>query len=277
MLNTISKTAASKPIASRINTYIILAITGFILSPLHLHAEQSSITKHEPHTQHIAKANIAPKVDGLSNDIAWQNKRWHQINQAIIGELPSDEDFSGRYKAVWTEDKLYILAEIVDDILADRHPHPLKSYWNDDTLEILIDENRSGGNHQKNYNAFAYHIALDNQTVDINMSGEPRLLNDHVQSNWKRSTDGSNKVIWEVSISIYPDTFKDHYAENEVHTKPVTLKEGKKMGLMIAYCDNDGGEERESFITSYDIQAVEGDKNRAYIDASVFKTVTLVD
>jgi len=256
MINTISKAAL---------------LTGLILHTAPSHAEQSS------QSQHVARATEAPIIDGLNNDPAWEKASWHQIDQAIIGELPKSDDFNGRYKMVWTKNKLYILAEIVDDILADRHAHPLDSYWNDDTFEILIDEDHSGGNHQKNYNAFAYHISLDNQTVDINSSGEPRLLNDHVQSNWKRATDDSNKIIWEVSMDIYPDTFKDQYAENEAHTKPITLKEGKKMGLMIAYCDNDGGEERESFITSFDIPAVNGDKNLAYINASVFETITLID
>lgn len=262
MLNTISKVAL---------------LTGLTLFPFQLHAEHGLASEPEPRTQHIVKASIAPKVDGLSNDIAWNKANWHHINNAIIGKLPESKDFNGRYKVVWTESKLYILAEIVDDILVDKHPHPLKSYWNDDTFEILIDENFSGGDHKHNYNAFAYHIALDNQAVDINPLGEPRLFNDHVKSIWKRSKSNSNKIVWEVSMDLYPETFKDQYAENETHVKPVTLKEGKKMGLMIAYCDNDGGQERESFITSFDIQAVDGDKNRAYIDASVFEPITLVD
>ena len=236
-----------------------------MLLPIHSHALE------------VIKADIAPVIDGLNNDPAWGNTDWHDIDQAIIGELPEKSDFSGRYKVVWTEQKLYILAEIVDDILADRHAHPLESYWNDDTFEILIDEDGSGGNHQFNYNALAYHIALDNQAVDVDLAGKPRLMNDHIQSTWKRSPTKSSKITWEVSVDVYPDTLKDTYADDEEPAKPVTLSKGKKLGFMIAYCDNDGGEERESFISSYDIPAVNGDKNRAYIDASVFQTIKLVE
>ena len=39
--------------------------------------------------------------------------------------------------------------------------------------EIFIDEDNSGGNHQFNFNAFAYHIALDNQAVDIGFEDAP--------------------------------------------------------------------------------------------------------
>ncbi len=223
------------------------------------------------------KVDTPPIIDGLNHDKAWNKADWKPIDQVIIGELPSAADFSGRYKVVWTENRLYILAEIIDDILVDRHSHPLNSYWNDDTFEILIDEDHSGGNHQENYNAFAYHVSLDNQAVDINLKGEPRLINEHIQSSWKRSLDDSSKVIWEVSLDIYPDTFKDNYAADENPIKPIILNKGKKMGFMIAYCDNDGNEERENFISSFDIPAINGDKNRAYIDASVFETLTLID
>ena len=123
----------------------------------------------------------------------------------------------------------------------------------------------------------AYHIALDNQAVDVDLAGKPRLMNDHIQSTWKRSPTKSSKITWEVSVDVYPDTLKDTYADDEEPAKPVTLSKGKKLGFMIAYCDNDGGEERESFISSYDIPAVNGDKNRAYIDASVFQTIKLVE
>ena len=225
----------------------------------------------------VHKASIAPTIDGQLNDAAWENAQWRPIDQLILGEMPTKEDFSGQYKIVWNEDKLFVVAEIVDDLLADKHPNPLESYWNDDIFEILIDEDKSGGNHQNNYNALAYHISLDNQAVDIDTNGNPKLMNDHIKSSWRRSNNDPSKMIWEVSVDIYPDTLKDEYAENEEPTSPVKLNAGKELGLLIAYCDNDGGLERENFMTSFDIPAVDGDKNRAYIDASVFEGITLVD
>jgi hypothetical protein len=44
---------------------------------------------------------------------------------------------------------------------------------------------------------------------------------------------------------------------------------------MLAYCDNDGSKEREHFISSNDIEAVNGNKNLGYITADVFQTLTL--
>jgi hypothetical protein len=47
------------------------------------------------------------------------------------------------------------------------HRDPLVQYWDDDCLEIFLDEDFSGGDHQYNHNAFAYHVSLDNQAIDI--------------------------------------------------------------------------------------------------------------
>ena len=96
------------------------------------------------------------------------------------------------------------------------------------------------------------------------------LLNDHIESAWKRSATPPHEIEWEVKISVYPDTF--HHLKP---VPPVKLTAGKKMGFMLSYCDNDGSPSRESFIGSHPIEPVDGDKNRGYIDASVFDVLTL--
>ena len=218
-------------------------------------------------------AALAPSIDGQANDAAWARAKWQAIDQLTLGGQPSPEDFSGRFKIVWSKDKLFILGEIIDDVLIDTHADPLDSYWDDDTFEIFLDEDKSGGKHLDSYNAFAYHISLDNQVVDLNSEGKPRTLNDHVSSAWKRNTEKPNAIIWEASFDIYPDTFKDH---NNTAI-PVTLAAGKELGFMVAYCDSDNNNGREHFISSHDIKAVNGDKNRGYIDASVFDHLKLVE
>lgn len=213
-------------------------------------------------------------IDGQVES-AWQNANWYPLDQIIIGDKLSSEDFSGRFKLLWDKEHLYLMAEITDDVLFDQHADPLYFYWDDDCLEIFIDEDASGGNHQFNYNAFAYHVALDNQSVDIGEkttdNTEPfLLLNDHINSRWQRSSEQPNKLIWEVAIKVFDDGFKP-----EAPTQPVPLYAGKQLGFMLAYCDNDGSKEREHFIGSTEILPVNGDRNLGYIDASVFGLLTL--
>jgi hypothetical protein len=211
-------------------------------------------------------AEIAPKVDGVANESVWELAQWQKLDQRWLGPEFSKDDFQGRYKVVWTESKLYLMAEIVDDILIDTHRDPLTQYWDDDCLEIFLDENFSGGDHQYNHNAFAYHMSLDNQAIDIGTNKKAQNYSHHVESNWKQQ---GNTVIWELSIDIYTDDYNDSSTEN----KTVELFAGKVMGLMVAYCDNDGSELRENFIGSE--SAIGGAPDRGWIDAGMFGKLIL--
>ena len=225
------------------------------------------------------KTNEKIVIDGVVDDV-WSQSTWHPIDKLILGSLSNANDFSGRFKLLWDANYLYLQAEIIDDVLFDQHADPLNLYWDDDCLEVFIDEDNSGGNHQYNYNAFAYHVALDNQVVDIgenNKDGSANfvLLNDHITSVWKRSKLSPNKVIWELAIKVFDDQFNDKKDKRAV--SPVKLSKGKTLGFMLAYCDNDGSSVREAFIGSTEILPINGDKNLGYITADVFEKLILVD
>jgi hypothetical protein len=219
-----------------------------------------------PEKQLFSAIYGTPLLDGKADDLVWQNAEWHPLDQVWLGAPPSPEDFSGRYKLCWDESNLYVLAEITDDTLVDIHPDGLLKYWDDDCLEIFVDEDASGGNHQYNYNAFAYHIALDGRVVDIRPDSTFAYFDDHCTS--RRITSG-NTSIWEVAVKIFDGNKYVDGGENI----PKMLKAGKKMGFALAYCDNDRSAERENFIGS--VRVAGEDKNRGWIDAGIFGTLTL--
>ncbi len=207
-----------------------------------------------------------PRIDGSGDDPVWQNAAWLPLDQDWIGQKPDALDFSGRYKIAWDENNLYILAEITDDVLIDTHTDGLDHYWDDDCLEIFIDEDASGGNHQYSYNAFAYHIALDGKVVDIAPDSAFTYFNDHCTT--RRVTNGTNST-WEVAVKVFDGNRFVTGGDNI----PKSLRAGKIMGFALAYCDNDHSAERENFIGSI---AVEGeDKNRGWIDAGIFGKLEL--
>lgn len=222
------------------------------------------------------RTHTAPIIDGNPDDVAWVNPEWRDMKYLMLGSQPEPADFTGRYTLTWTEEHLYLLAEITDDILIDTHPDPLDFYWADDALEIFVDEDGSGGLHQFDYNAFAYHVALDNQSVDIGPyeSEEKRLAGDaafmtypeHVKAVWKRSEEPPYKLYWEVQMTLH-----------DVNGNAVGLSAGKKLGFMVAYCDADGPAGREHFMGDVEIEPVDGSRDRGYIDASVFGELTLTD
>ena len=220
-------------------------------------------------TEYLApRASSDPNIDGIADETVWERARWQELKFRWLGPEYSAEDFQGRFKVVWTPDKIFILGEFVDDVLRDAYRDPLVQYWDDDCLEIFIDEDFSGGDHQFNHNAFAYHVSVDNQAVDIGTDKLPHSYSHHLESKWKQQ---DNKVIWELAIDIYSDDYVDGSAKNI----PITLTAGKVMGLMVAYCDNDGSELRENFIGSESVPS--GPKDRGWIDAGLFGSLVLVE
>lgn len=217
-------------------------------------------------TTPILFTDSAPIIDGLPNDDCWTSIDWRPIDQKWIGPDYTPEDFTGKFKLRWTTDFIYILTEIRDDQLIDIYPDGLNRYWDDDCVEIFVDEDRSKGDHLKSYNAFAYHIGLDYQVADYGIDEKPHYYNDHVET--KRTQNG-DIYTWEMKMKVFDDT----YVYNQQNI-PVILKEGKEIGFAIAYCDNDASESRENFIGSIFVPGE--DKNQGYKDAGIFGSYTLV-
>ena len=242
---------------------IILLFTTLLL--ISCKEDKTNIPKPTKQLKVVHKANTSPTIDGKATEAIWESSKWYPIDQKWLGDTYSEDDFKGQYKLAWDANALYALVEIHDDLLTTINKDPLKFWWDNDCVEVFIDEDNSGGEHQYNHNAFAYHVGLDGNVVDIAPGDIPTLYNNHVQS--KRITTG-NTTFWELKINIYDDSFVDGKQNN-----PVTLKADKNIGFAIAYCDNDKSKTRENFIGS---EAIEGqDKNRGWIDASVFGTLIL--
>ncbi len=208
----------------------------------------------------------SPLLDGSAADSIWETASWYPLDQTWIGTPPAPGDFSGRYKLAWDDNNLYVLAEITDDTLMDIHPDGLVQYWDDDCLEIFLDEDASGGDHQYNYNAFAYHVGLDGKVADIGPSRVANYYNDHCTV--RRNSAGKTSV-WEVAVKIFDGKNYTDGGDNI----PKMLSRGKKMGFALAYCDNDHSPERENFVGSVRVEGE--DKNRGWIDAGIFGALTL--
>ena len=251
----------------------ILIMLSILIVMLFMSCSKKSPTQqNEPETlpkgnYQAPLARTAPMINGIADDAAWESADWAKIDELWLGAAPTEQDFSGQYKIVWTPERLYILVSLTDDNLVDKYRDPLEQYWNDDCLEIFLDEDRSKGDHTYNYSAFAYHVSYERHSVDIGTDQEPHLFDHHVEAKW---SNNGNDITWELAIDIYDDNFE--YAGNN---SPVTLAAGKVMGYMVAYCDADGSNGRESFIGSIPISGQ--DKNLGWRDAGVFGELTLVE
>jgi len=148
---------------------IIILILSNCKEETHSNKKNTKITA-------VKKANKAPIIDAISNEDAWKKTNWLPINNLWLGNEYSETDFKGQYKLTWTDEALYALVEIQDDTLFDQHKDPLKLWWDDDCVEVFVDEDNSGGEHQYNHNAFAYHVALDGNVVDMALNFTETLI-----------------------------------------------------------------------------------------------------
>lgn len=242
---------------------ILLLLLSFIFT--------LDIAKAQNGTYQALHANVAPVIDGDSNDLVWKaSSTWYTYNQVWLnnaGSTPSAQDFSWKFKLAWDADRFYILAVVTDDVISDRYSDPLDRYWEDDCLEVFFDEDNSGGPHQSSFQAFAYHISVKYDIVDSDNTGAARLLNSHATV---RMDTVNGKYIWECAFKVYNNSYTISNPG-----QPVTLFAGKSMGWALSYCDNDGGAVRDHFFGS---EVVSGtNKNIAYQTADVFGTVELIN
>ncbi len=241
-----------------------LAALCFLVGLVGCTPKENPLISQSPKT--IPYTATPPTIDGKQDgDACWKDPEWLPINETWLGIDPDIMDFSGKFALSWSEERLYLLVKVVDDTLVDSHTDGLILYWEDDCVEIFLDEDRSGGNHQYNHNAFAYHVGLDHKVVDFNTKQKPQYF-DHVKS---AKTQLKNVTIWEFEIAVYDDS----YSEEKENT-PVKLSEGKDIGFAVAYCDSDATNTRESFVGSEKIVAE--DKNIGWIDAGIFGHFRLV-
>ncbi|MEM8981720.1 MAG: sugar-binding protein [Pseudomonadota bacterium] len=218
----------------------------------------------------VPQSADALSIDGQADESAWAAADWIAMNAPIIGELPAHGDFSGRYKLLWRDDALYLLAEIVDDQLSDARPDPVVEYWDDDALEVFIDSDGTAGPHRDDYRAFAYHIALDGQAVDISPDG-PAVFPEHIQVQTYRQTHAPFALSWEVRIRIAVAS-----GDGLTLSGFRPLQRGDELRFMLAYCDADDNTGRQHFVGDIAIPPRNGDRNLGYIDSRVFGHLRLV-
>ncbi|MCL2210553.1 MAG: CBM9 family sugar-binding protein [Treponema sp.] len=236
-------------------------------------------------------AESAPVIDGVGDDPAWSKAAWKPIDKIWLGDgnasqskltPPPAGTYSGRFKIVWTEDRLYYLVEIMDTYLSlTRIANPYNEIYNDDCLELFINEDGKGGMHENNNNAFAYHMSYDGVHVMDYVSGQSgnsNFKNGYIARNHhmkykignRNNANGTNLYIWEIEMKVFN---KNYPVSGDVNYECEKLVNNKTMGFAVAYCNAGQSNKREYFIGSMSISGE--NKNVAYQNASVFAKLNL--
>ena len=229
----------------------------------------ASISQTQKDTVYAVEALTPVLIDGSATEECWAKAEWKPIDQVWIpyNANMAAGDFEGKYKVAWDAEYLYLLFEIVDDMLSDDHSNPLQNWWDDDCLEIFLDEDRSMGGHERNNNAFAYHISLSYDAIDLNAAGAGVNYKNNIEV--VMDTIAPNTYLWEVAIKVYDATFTLANPE----ASRVILAPNRLMGLTVAYCDNDQTTSRENFIGSMYMTSATANDN--YKTANYFGSLLL--
>ena len=83
----------------------------------------------------------------------------------IQGTVANPRDLTGRWRANWDDNNLYIWVGVVDE----NHSNDSKEYWQDDSIEIYIDADASRGSSYDKYNDF--HLGFSLGSKQINAGG----------------------------------------------------------------------------------------------------------
>jgi hypothetical protein len=231
----------------------------------------SSFSQTQKDTIFVVKTIDPIVVDGSASDGAWSKTNWHPISKVWIpynGKMAAG-DFAGKFKVAWDSDYLYVLVEVVDNMISDDHANPLQNWWDDDCVEVFLDEDRSKGLHERSFNAFAYHVSTKYDAIDMDTSGNGVNLKNNLKV--VMDTVGTNTYLWEMAIKVYSSKF----VMSNPEASRVKLSAKKLMGFTIAYCDNDETTSRENFIGSMDMTQATANDN--YITADYFGSMLLVD
>jgi hypothetical protein len=246
----------------------------------------SSLFSVQDDTVRVPDISVPPVIDGIGEDVCWENAGWQTIDQVWInyGEFIEPSDYSGRYKMVWSsnENLLYFLVETTDDVAIGGFVQGRTAdVYNYDIAEVFIDENNSGGPHindnpqtgENAENAFAYHIYADfpkeGEVTFAHWVGDmPGPHTAHIPDFALRKT--GDLYTREFSMKVY----NEEYDEKDPEASRVELSKNKIMGLSVAYCDNDKDDgQRDNFFGS--VWVPEANYNNHWMNADDFGTVKL--
>ena len=183
------------------------------------------------------ETEVPPVLDGILEESVWGQARTDTLAFRWTGEdpeRPTADDLSVTFQAVWnaSTNRLYVAVRVQDDVIADHYEDPVVLYWAEDGVEVFLDPDRSGGDHRYNYNAFAYHVSLFGDALDLGADRKPVNLKHHVQLGLSE-----DQKTWEIAFVLYRDYSHDGNREND---EVMDIEPGDEIGFSIAYNDNDG-------------------------------------
>jgi len=114
----------------------LVCVLFSLVSVFHAHSHIINPETGEPFVYKAQLAEVAPVVDGVLDDPAWEEREIAKMEWESLKILPWEnlQDFEGQFAAVWKNNTLYIAVQIKDDqIMID------PKLKDKDSLEVYVD------------------------------------------------------------------------------------------------------------------------------------------
>ena len=227
-----------------------------------------SCNKHDDVQYRIVKSEIS--VDAKTDD--WKNiksisvgdtsKLW--VGQGMVVEnWKGKEDLSFTWKSAYNNNKIYFLFDVNDDILIDPAQQPM-SFLND-VIEIMLDPRNEKGDRfniidgNKKLNGYEMHF--------LPSSGNEVFIDDSLIPEYRMNLSQKELFVtkWKGEIA---SAKRDggYILELGFEIPDLEILPGKKIGLDVDVCDDDGDGRKSLLIWS-------GENNEFWITMEKYPTV----
>ncbi|MFH1716411.1 MAG: sugar-binding protein [Planctomycetota bacterium] len=173
---------------------------------------------------YIMKASQPPVIDGTAEEI-WSQVRRNRIDNTVYSPVSDSADLTAFYRAMWDENNLYVLVNVMDDVLKNDSDE----FWLDDGVEVFIDADNSKSD---SYGDNDYQYFFEWAEANPGM-GEFK----HGRTGGVEFAVGRADVGYRVEIKFPWST---------LGTRPSA---GTKIGLDVHVNDDDDGGDRDTKLT----------------------------
>jgi len=198
-------------------------------------------------TETIYKAPAAPVIDGVEDEMAWKQtaaKGLYPNSTDATGddretEPVGDDDFCAWFKMLWDEEALYLLVDVMDELLLPES----------ENLEIMIDPDNSDGMtpDDMTYPAWMGPVVFD---IENDAKLSCRLESTTLNPDWIMTESGPSwggqhperltaEVAGKIKADDYGYTWEIKMPWDDLMVDPAELSDGYEIGIYFQIQDYD--------------------------------------
>jgi hypothetical protein len=169
----------------------------------------------------VRPTDTPPIIDGRADSI-WSEIHRQKISNTAYAPAEGREDLTAFYRAMWDQDNLYVLVNVMDDVLKNDSDE----FYFDDCVEVFIDPDNSKS---PNYSDNDYQYFFEWAQANPQMGESQHSRTDGVEFAVRRTDVGYRVEI--------------RFPWSTLGTDPAV---GKKIGIDVHVNDDDDGGERDT-------------------------------